>query len=521
MTQTTKGIEALQAELEQIRQALQASEMRFRNVIEHNADGIVVLDKAGTVRFVNTAAEELLLRTSDELVGEVLGFPLIPEEITELDIVHSGKRVKIAEMRIVETEWEGESALLASLRDITRRAKMEKTLRQALEQATKHEAEVSALLKGSRAILHYQNFEPAAQAIFDACKDLLHATSGYVALLNEEGTENDVLFLDPGGLPCTVDPALPMPIRGLRAQAYRTGLPVYHNDFAQSEWVDLMPKGHVELRNVLFAPLNIGNQAVGLLGLANKEGGFTEEDAHIAQAFGELAAVALRNSLTLQNLEKSEGNLRDALKQREVLLQEIHHRVKNNFQIVHSMLEFQTDTFEDEALLKVLRDSQRRLQSMALIHEQLYRAPDLARIDFAIYIQALANDLFETYRLNSNYDINLHLDVHDVVLEVKKAVPCGLIINELVSNALKYAFPLSWQASANTKGEIHVVFHPSEQHQYILSVSDNGIGLPPDFEEATGESLGIFLVNTFTHQLGGQIEWENAGGTTCRIVFTP
>jgi PAS domain S-box-containing protein len=169
------------------------------------------------------------------------------------------------------------------------------------------DAAVSALLDAAHSILKYQKFEDAARAIFDSCKELIGATAGYVALLSADGSENEVLFLDSGGLPCTVDPSLPMPIRGLRAESYRHGKAVYDNDFPNSEWMRFMPQGHVCLDNVIFAPLMLDGKAVGLLGLANKHGGFTDRDAYLASAFGDFAAIAFSNSRTFdERLQKSE-----------------------------------------------------------------------------------------------------------------------------------------------------------------------------------------------------------------------
>jgi PAS domain S-box-containing protein len=166
-------------------------------------------------------------------------------------------------------------------------------------------SEIAALLESARAILEYRQFKYSARRIFDSCRSVIGATAGYVALLSEDGTENKVLFLDSGGDRCKVDPKLPMPIRGLHEEAYRSGKAVYCNDFSRSEWVKLMPQGHADLENVMFAPLVIEEKAVGLLGLANKPGGFTENDAHLSSAFGELAAIALFNSQTWESLEES------------------------------------------------------------------------------------------------------------------------------------------------------------------------------------------------------------------------
>ncbi len=172
---------------------------------------------------------------------------------------------------------------------------------------------MSALLEGARAVLRYKKFEDIARAIFDKCKEMTGATSGYVALLSAAGDENEVLFLDPGGRKCIVDPSLPMPIRGLRETAYRTGKAVCDNNFATSKWWDYLPQGHVSLDNVLFAPLILEGKTVGLIGLANKPGDFDDDDLHIATAFGEFVAIALHNSQTLQRLQDSEQRFRNVV----------------------------------------------------------------------------------------------------------------------------------------------------------------------------------------------------------------
>jgi PAS domain S-box-containing protein len=205
------------------------------------------------------------------------------------------------------------TALLSSGEDITERQQADDNLRRALEVARQRQIEVSALLEGSRAVLENRDFTEAAKYIFTVCKSLVGATAGYISLLSKDGAENEVVFLDPGVLNCKVDPSLPMPIRGMRAEAYKDGRAIYNNKFATSKWVKYMPPGHVPLESALFAPLNIEGKTLGLLGLGNKPGGFTENDARIASAFGELAAVALYNSRLLESLERSEERFRSVV----------------------------------------------------------------------------------------------------------------------------------------------------------------------------------------------------------------
>ncbi|MFO7885578.1 MAG: GAF domain-containing protein [Desulfobacteraceae bacterium] len=194
---------------------------------------------------------------------------------------------------------------------------------QAIHEASIREKELHAIMNGSKAVLEQKGFTESARAIFDHCKDLIGATSGYVALLNETGEENEVLFLEAGGLPCDVNPELPMPIRGLRAEAYHSNKTVYHNDFMNSEWVNFMPKGHVILKNVLFAPLIIEGKTVGIIGLANKAADFNDNDAKMATGFGELAAIALQNSRNLDQRIIAEQQREKVIKDLEKALLEV------------------------------------------------------------------------------------------------------------------------------------------------------------------------------------------------------
>jgi PAS domain S-box-containing protein len=200
-----------------------------------------------------------------------------------------------------------------AITDITDRKQAEDALCNALDRSHQQAKEVTALLESSQAVLQYREFKDSAKSIFNSCKNLIGAKAGYVALLTPDGSENDLLHLDAGGLSCTVNPSLPMPIRGLREKAYRSCKTVFDNRFSKSQWVDFLPDGHVELENVLFAPLVINDGAVGLLGLANKPGGFTEHDARIAAGFSEFASVALLNNRTLESLEHSEERFRSVV----------------------------------------------------------------------------------------------------------------------------------------------------------------------------------------------------------------
>jgi PAS domain S-box-containing protein len=193
---------------------------------------------------------------------------------------------------------------------MVRKQKKAVSPRKSSKKLHRQHIEIEALIEGSKAILKYHDFSGAAQAIFDICKNIIGATSGYISLLSKDKTNNEVVFLDSGGLSCTVDPALPMPVRGMRAEVYRKGKALFHNNFSKSKWIKFMPEGHVKLKNVLFSPMVLDNKVIGLFGLANKHGGFNDKDVRIALAFSELAAVALVNKRAEEALKHSEEYFR-------------------------------------------------------------------------------------------------------------------------------------------------------------------------------------------------------------------
>ncbi|MFA4902379.1 MAG: PAS domain S-box protein [Desulfobaccales bacterium] len=176
--------------------------------------------------------------------------------------------------------------------------------------SAQHQQEVEALLAGSQAVLSHPSFEDAAKAIFETCKTVIGATAGFVALLGADNTETELLFLDAGGVPCSVDPGRSMPIRGFLNEAFRLGQPMFDNDFDRGDRLQFLPLGHMRLANVLFAPLIVGGRAAGLLGLANKPDGFTGHDAYLAERFADFAAIALRHKRAEETLKESEARFR-------------------------------------------------------------------------------------------------------------------------------------------------------------------------------------------------------------------
>ena len=213
--------------------------------------------------------------------------------------------------------------------------------------------------------------------------------------------------------------------------------------------------------------------------------------------------------------KRMEEQIRASLREKEVMLGEIHHRVRNNLQVICALLDLQAYSTQDEQASEALRETRVRVGSMALVHEQLYRASNLAQIDFAAYVQTLTFNLFQAYQMVPGH-VTSKLDVDDAPLEVDKAIPCGFIINELVTNALKHAFPLDREG----ENEIYIAFHRTAEDEYELVVRDNGVGLPVDFQFPTRETVGMLLIGAYSRELKATVEWQSNGDTTCRVVFS-
>ena len=208
----------------------------------------------------------------------------------------------------------------------------------------------------------------------------------------------------------------------------------------------------------------------------------------------------------------TEARIQAALREKEVLLKEIHHRVKNNMQVISSLLQLQAQYIEDEPTLVLLEESQTRIHSTALIHEQLYQSEHLDRIDLPPYVQNLVANLYQSFGCgNTAIQFNLNLD--PIYLNIETAIPCGLIINELVSNSLKYAFPQS------LGGEINIELHKINSQEFQLIIQDNGSGFPAGFDVENAETLGLRLVRMLAYQLEASIAIDSQCGTCYNIIF--
>ncbi|OQX80956.1 MAG: hypothetical protein B6D64_02565 [Bacteroidetes bacterium 4484_276] len=224
--------------------------------------------------------------------------------------------------------------------------------------------------------------------------------------------------------------------------------------------------------------------------------------------------ILMKRTLEEKELKRreAEDRLKKSLDEKEILLKEVHHRVKNNMQIISSILKMQQRQVEDPKLKEVLEESQNRIRSMALVHENLYSTKNLAKILFSNYVKSMAGNLSRTFSGSQN-NIHLHYDVEDVYMPLDIGIPCGLIINELLSNSFKYAFP------DNRNGTISIRLKNIGGDNYELIVSDNGIGIYGSFNIEKTKSLGMKIVTKLVQQIEGSLDYDFSNGTTFKITF--
>lgn len=221
--------------------------------------------------------------------------------------------------------------------------------------------------------------------------------------------------------------------------------------------------------------------------------------------------------------KKIEEKILESLKEKDTLLKEIHHRVKNNLQIVSSLLNLQATNIKDSYALEIFKESQNRIRSMALIHEELYQTEKLSKINLESYITNLSNHLYKSYRDNLTY-VTFEIKVENVYLDIENAIPVGLIINEIISNSLKYAFKNNkdnfiWEKNSNNKENIISINFSCENKEFKLIIKDNGVGIKNINSVKNSGSLGMQLIDSLTNQLEGSIEITSLNGTCYKIVF--
>ncbi len=339
-------LEIQNEELIAIQASLEASQFRYATLFESAPIGYVTLDRVGIVKSFNTTFLNMLPPNSIKQSGQAFADLLVkPDDETfrarfkaffkapegkqiqaRLSIGHSQASYVLLEAKKYPKKpgqkKETAEELLLTITDINHLERIKQEYRLAFLEAEAREQEIASLLKAAHAILEQTDFQTISRKIFDICSGVIGSTSGYIALLSEDGQENEVLFLEDGGRPCAVDPDLSMPVRGLGKEAYETQTVVFDNSVMDSDGNGFLPEGRVRPENVLFAPLIIDSRAVGVMGIADKPSDFTDNDASIVLGFVELAAIALKNNRLRAKRDKAE-------QEKQTLIDELKEALAN------------------------------------------------------------------------------------------------------------------------------------------------------------------------------------------------
>jgi PAS domain S-box-containing protein len=443
-------------------------------ILESTPFGIIIVDRDKTIMNANKAAIELMgYESLSEIVGRTCHYTMCPAEANKCPILDLGQTLDKSEKilltkdgrkipilkTVVPVNFYGEELLLEAFVDITRRVKAEDNLK---------------------------NSERFLQSVIDGIAEpIMIIDNDYrIKFLNQAAYEQSNVRDRPTESLCyKVSHRYDQPCSGIEhpcplEKVRDSGRPVTveHEHFSS---------GKKRIFEIISSPL------------FGADGSF--------QGIIEMSHDITRRKQMEKELVKS-------LNEKEMLIKEVHHRVKNNLAVITSLLRLQSSQIADKKSRKYFIDTENRVRAMSIIHEKLYKSEDLLSIDFDEYISDLAMQLFKNYNADSSR-VRLDIDVSDIPLDIDIMIPCGLIINELLSNALKYAFP------DDRKGRLSVSLTKGEDNTHTLAIKDNGVGLPEGLDIYETESLGMKIVMSLTSQIGGWLELSKEDGTEFRITF--
>jgi len=465
-------------ERKQAEESLRKSEEKYRLLIENQTDLVVKVDTEGRFQFVSPSYCEMFGKTEKELLGQAF-MPLVHEDDRELtakamENLYDKPYTAYHEQRAMTKDgwrwlaWADKAILdennnvisiIGVGRDITEKKLMDEVLRES-------EAQKKAILDASIDRIR----------LVDTDMNIIWANKTTTRELNI-ATEDSVgkncyqLFQDSDS-PC---PGCPT-VTALESGKIENAM-IHHTSSKGMEGETYWDVYAVPIKD---------------------EAGRT------------ISIIQMSRNITAR--KQAQDKLTASLKEKEILLKEVHHRVKNNMQVISSLLNLQSQHITDKDSRAMFQESQNRVRSMALIHEKLYTSEDLSHIDIASYIHSLTHQLITTYSTAASR-VSMNIAINDIFLTITTAIPCGLIINELVTNALKHAFP------QKQKGTITVSMTPSNTDTLTLTVSDTGIGFPEAIDFNNTTTLGMQLVTSLAQQLEGTITLDRSKGTTFTITF--
>jgi PAS domain S-box-containing protein len=499
-------------------------ELFFRGLIENTEDWLWHVDKNGHYQYVSPNVADIMGYTPSEIVGKTPFDFMSAAEAERVGAVFSGlakdsRPIKNLEDTMIKKDgipvifetnatplFDERGALngyIGTCSDISARQRHREEIRLYTE-----------LLETLVQLYQSSELDEAqiGNFVLESAIKQTGSSMGFINFMNEDaGYTKQYSYSRHTMEECNTDIPKTFPIKdaGLWAEAVRRRKPLIVNDYRKDkEGKKGLPEGHVPLERFLTVPVFDEGSIVLVASVANKHADYNDTDVK--------QLILLMDGLWKHiKQEKVKAEIRASLKEKELLLKEIHHRVKNNMQIITSLLKLQIHHTERDDFAALLSESINRIQTMALIHTQLYQHQDLAEIDLRKFVPELCERLMNLYNIDESR-IDMRYNISGPKLKLDQAIPCGLILNELVSNSLKYAFDRA------EHGIIEVGFRQLHEGDFQLLIRDSGKGLPEEISADTIHSMGLRIVNLLTErQLGGSIEIKNEKGTEFIITFMP
>ncbi len=497
------------------------SENRYRTLAEAVEDFVFIINREDNLEYINEYAARKWKLSPEEVLGKPRCelFPLKTNEIQskylqrvfeigntvrgENLVTMSPDSMWLDTLLIPLKNQEGSvEKVLGVARDITERKEYELLL------SRQNEIHKSMGTILTEAIIS-ETEEDLRKTCLNVCEDITQSEFGFICEINADDDFNTLVFSESllenfQIKDLDFNPMLKnFMINDIWEQLKTTKYPIIYNDLSTLN-LDFLPGEHPFLKNILLAPLLRNGEFMGLIGLGNKESGYDFSDS---KALGSISTTIVEALLR----KRAEEKLKKALNDKEMLVREIHHRTKNNLMIMASLLNLTSADIEDEKAKEIFLQIQTRAKSMALIHEKLYRSDNFKQINFGDYIRHLARDLFNSF-LRYPERVELVMELEDLNLDINTAIPLGLILNELLTNSMKYAFP------HGEYGTITIKFFKDAEN-YVMKVNDDGIGLPPNLNVQKTDTLGLQLVKNLIGQIEGDISVHRGQGTQITITF--
>ncbi|MBI5680466.1 MAG: GAF domain-containing protein [Methanobacterium sp.] len=528
---------------EKTEKSLKESEMQYHTTVDSIDDALHVIDTDFKLVLFNdslvTWNKELRLKT--DIIGDYLFdiFPFLGEDtlkeykkvfetgkilLTEESNRINGELFHTETKKIPIFEEDKVKRVVTIIRDITKRKLSDKKLKKKTEETIGRQKALLEISKTDISLL-----EMALKKLTEIDSKVLDVERVSVWFLNDDKSEikcRDLYKLsqkthERGQTLLAKD--YPFYFKTLRNEHNIAATDAY-TDSRTAEFAESYLK-ELRIISMLDIPIWLHGELVGVLcheHVGSKKRKWTFEEQDFAASIAHMVSMALETD----ERKKAEKIIKKSLHEKELLLKEVHHRVKNNMQIISSLLNLQSRYIHDERVLEIFKESQNRVKSMSMVHENLYQSEDFTKIDFTDYIHNMISSLYISYGIHSDIKININID--DISLGIDTAIPCGLIINELITNSVKHAFPflkyglIDEKSSKSNKKDpqIDINFYMgTTDNSYNLVVRDNGIGIPKNMDLSKTKSLGLRLIRMLVDQLNGTIKLDRHDGATFIINF--